>query len=170
MSHSCPLPCFFCSLSISLSLSLVNVFFSPSILLFVLCQAGFGSQNVAVTHSMKRDLAGSDKQGLAPNILPFFFWGGHSRFWQAGLGSQKSAVLFYTAWEDNCLGRICQAGLGSQNSADRFFCLHGMGSQSTAGLWGGVCLLRTGFLSSQTAGFVKKQFFQILSTFWKNGA
>ena len=23
---------------------------------------------------MKRELAGSDKQGLAPNILQFFFW------------------------------------------------------------------------------------------------
>ena len=46
---------------------------------FVLCQAGLGSQNVTVNfllggeHGMKRELARSDKQGLAPNILQFFF-------------------------------------------------------------------------------------------------
>ena len=71
---------------------------------------------------MKRELAGSDKQGLAPNILPFFFWVAIAGSDKRGL-APKILQLFHIAWEENCLGRICQAGLGSQNSADGFCCM-----------------------------------------------
>ena len=75
VSHSCLLPCFFCSLSLSLSL-FVHVFFSPSVLFFVLCQPGLGSQNVAVTFLFReRSNSGSHWSGFAifrPAILTFY--------------------------------------------------------------------------------------------------
>ena len=85
---------------------------------------------------MKRELAGSDKQGLAPNILPFFFGVAIAGSDKQGLAPKNSAVLLHSMGGD-LFGEDLPSWAWLPKFC-RWFFLHGMGSQSAAGPGGGA--------------------------------